>query len=207
MGNWRIDGRWVISVECRSMKLVTQLLGIGSLLCLNMTASAAVLTLVDWTTIPVPSGAHADRYTLPNNLIGTEANPVTTVEIFYHNDPLLIGSGIHEIQSANFLFQPSDVMSLTVIECTAEIYWARVVFNPSRNMTGLSNGNDPAFVAMHSNGINSSTAADWTVTYLNGSTQSSNNGIVPEPCGAALLSVSLIFVTFRRKIDRRQSVV
>ncbi|MEO5914181.1 MAG: hypothetical protein ABIS50_08110 [Luteolibacter sp.] len=193
------------------MKPVTPLLGAAGLLYLSQPISAAVLTLLDWTTVPVPSGTdHSDTYTLPwdiNSLLAG-GRTITSLELDYNNLPLVSGLGIHQILGAAFLFKSSDLASTTVIESTAERYWARIVFKTvptNRQLNGLTNQNAPAFVAMHTNAFGSATtSAYWTATFSDGSTSSSNNGIIPEPCGLALISVSAVFAIFRRT-NRRGS--
>jgi len=164
-------------------------------------ASAAVLTLLDWTTIPVPSGTHPDRYELPYEfLFPISGKTITTVELDYRNLPMV--SGEHGIQSVAFLFSPGDVFSTTVFESTSERYWARVQFKPSRVITDLSNPFSPAFVAMHGPYSTAFTSAQWTVTYTDSTTATSNNGIVPEPACAAFIAFFSTATLFRRRRSR-----
>ncbi len=188
---------------------VASLFGTACLLCLSQPASAAVLTLLDWTTVPVPAGAHPDLYPLPAELIGTAANPVVTVEIDHRNLPNVAGMGVHEIQSAAFLFKATDLVNFTIIENTSERFWARVQFAGARRMTGLADNFAPAFVAMHGTpfpaGVpkgGADTSANWTVTYLNGSTASANDGIIPEPGTSTCLALSAGLILFLRRKTR-----
>lgn len=183
-------------------------LGTVSFLSLSVPASAAVLTLTDWTTLPFPpTASHADTYQLPFSLSAT--TPITQVEIDYRNQPFPTGAGIHTISSALFLFQSGDLASTTVFESTAERFWARIVFKTiplDRRMTGLTNPSAPAFVAYHGGASgNALTSAQWTVTYANGSTQTSNNGIIPEPCTLASLAVSGSLAMLIRRRNRTGS--
>lgn len=181
-------------------------LGAVSFLSLSVPASAAVLTLTDWTTLPVPSGAtHADLYSLPFDISLSTTNPITQVEIDYTNVPS--GAGLHEIKSAAFLFQAGDLASTTVFESTALRFWARIVFKtaPDRRMTGLTDRFAPAFAAYHGS-PNTDTSALWTVTYANGTTQTTNNGIIPEPGALASLAVSASLSMLIRRRNKTGSV-
>lgn len=182
-------------------------LGAVSFLSLSVPASAAVLTLTDWTTLPFPPGAgHADTYQLPFSLSAT--TPITQVEIDYQNKPLPPGLGIHTITSALFLFNSGDLASTTVFESTAERFWARIVFKtlPDRRLTGLTNPSEPAFVAYHGGASgNALTDARWTVTYADGTTQTRSNGIIPEPCTMASLAVSASLAMLIRRRNRASS--
>lgn len=179
--------------------------GAVSFLSLSVSASAAVLTLTDWTTLPVPPGAtHADTYLLPTDISLSTTNPITQVEIDYQNVPFVPGGLNHEIKSAAFLFNSGDLASTTVFESTTQRFWARIVFKTTpvdRRMTGLTNRFEPAFAAYHGS-QNTLTSALWTVTYANGATQTSNNGIIPEPCTLASLAVSASLAMLIRRRNR-----
>lgn len=191
--------------ESGLVKWIAPWLGAVSLISLNFSASAATLTLTDWTTLPFPSGAnHADTYALPFTL--SLANPVTQIEIDYQNLPFVPGMGIHEIKSAEFLFKSGDLASTTVFENTTERFWARIVFKTSptnRRLTALADPFAPAFVAFHGSTFGAaSTSANWTVTYLDGSTQTNNNGIIPEPRTSVWMAVSATLALFIRRTNR-----
>lgn len=182
-------------------------LGFLSFLSLGVSASAATLALTDWTTLPVPPGAdHADTYRLPFAL--SVATPITQVELDYRNLPFVTGAGIHEIKSATFLFHSGDLASTTVFESTTERFWARIVFKtvPDRRLTGLTDSFAPAFAAYHGPSLGSAlTSAQWTVTYADGSTQTADNGIIPEPGTLASLAVSVCWVMLIRRTNRASS--
>lgn len=170
-------------------------------------ASAATLTLTDWTTLPFPSGAdHADTYSLPFEIALSLANPITQIEIDYQNNPFVPGIGIHEIKSAAFLFQSGDLASTTVFESTTERFWARIVFRTSptdRRLTALADPLAPAFVAFHGSAFGSATtSATWTATYLDGSTRIGYGGIIPEPNTAGGIAVCLCLAMLIRKANR-----
>lgn len=167
------------------------------------TASAAVLTLLDWTTVPIPSGAHPDRYTLPYDLLfPISGKTITTVEMDYQNQPFVPGD--HPIQSIAFLFASGDVLSTTVFESTSQRYRARVVFKPTSYFTNFTDPFAPALVAMHGPiGGGTLTSAQWTVTYTDSTTATSNNGIIPEPGSAAFIAIASTIGFFRRRVPRR----
>jgi len=166
----------------------------------STSGAVLALTLLDWTTVPIPSGAHADRYPLPNSLLAGTGKIITTVELDYTNLPNV--SGDHPIQSAAFLFDPDDVSSVTVFVSTSQRYWARVVLNDPW-LTSFTNPFAPAFVAMHGPiGGGTDTSAHWTVTYLDSTTASSNNGIIPEPASVALVAMSATAGFLRRRPNR-----
>ncbi|GAA5128253.1 PEP-CTERM sorting domain-containing protein [Luteolibacter yonseiensis] len=172
-------------------------LGIMSVLCLSLPASAATLILRDWASLPFPPDAtHADRYPFPNEFTLSETNPITQIEMDYRNLPNIPGVGIHEIKSAAFLFAPADVASTTIFENTAERFWARIVFRTAggdRRLTGLNDPSAPSFVAFHGSAAGgANTSTKWTVTYLNGATAVYDNGIVPEPGTMAVVAISAV---------------
>lgn len=167
------------------------------------TVSGAVLTLVDWTSIPVPPTTdHADLYEFPSWAFPlTSANPITQVEIDYNNLPFVSGMGIHEIKSAQLLFNSGDLATTNVFTNTTERYWARILFTPSKRLTGLTNPSAPAFLAYHGPHLGSAlTSAQWTVTYQDGTTLTANNGIIPEPGSAAFFAFSVSLGLFRRRV-------
>lgn len=171
------------------------------------TASAAVLTLLDWTSIPVPSGAnHADLYEFPHWAFPlTSANPITQVEMDYNNLPFVEGMGIHEIKSAQFLFNSGDLATTAILMNTTERYWARIVFiTPFKKLTGLTDTRAPAFLAYHGPSFGSAlTSALWTVTYQDGTTLTADNGIIPEPGCAAFIAIASTMGLFQRRVPRR----
>lgn len=182
--------------------------GALALLATSGLASSAVLTLTDVTTIPVPPGTHADAYELPSELF-EPGKPITTLEVDYLNQPFVPGIGIHEIQSATFLFQASDLASTTVLESTVDRFWALIVFKtvPDRRPTGLTNPAAPALVAMHGNfGLGSATTlAKWTATYADGSTLTAYNGIIPEPSTVTIALLSAGMALTRRTRTRARN--
>lgn len=163
-------------------------------------ASAVVLTLLDWTTVPVPSGAHPDRYELPTELLFPSGKMIVMIAVDYQNLPQ--SSGGHPIQSTAFLFSPDDVLGTPVIENTAQRYRARVIFKPTSYLTDLSNPSAPAFVAMHGTG-NSLTLLTWTATYTDNSTRTAYSGVIPEPGSSAFIAFSVSLGLFRRRVARR----
>lgn len=167
-------------------------------------ARSAVLTLTDVTTVPIPPGAHADAYQIPSELFGP-GKPIATLEVDYLNQPFVPGVGIHEIESATFLFQASDLASVTVLESTDDRFRALIVFKtvPDRRPTGLTNPASPAMVAMHGPSMGSATTlVEWTATYADGSTLTAFNGIIPEPSTAAIALLSVGMAMTRRSRGR-----
>jgi hypothetical protein len=194
------------------VKRCARWLGAVGFLAMSVPASAAVLTLMDWTTLPVPPGAdHADLYELPLEIALSGAMPITQVEIDYQNHPFVTGAGIHEIKSAAFLFASGDLASTTVLENTTERFLARIVFTISpinRWLTGLTDRFAPAFAAFHGPALGSATtSAKWTVTFQNGTTQTAYNGIIPEPRTLVWLAVSATLAMFIRRTNRANSAV
>ena len=182
---------------------------VAGVLCFVLPASAATLTLTDPSTLPFPPGAdHADRYSFPFEIALSLTNPITRIEMDYRNQPFVPGMGIHEIQSAAFLFQSGDLASTTVFESTTERYWARIVFKtiPDRRLTALAAPFSPAFVAFHGSAFGSATtSALWTVTYQDGTTQTSNGGIIPEPGTSAWIAVSATLALCARRTKRQRT--
>lgn len=192
--------------KIKLMKRLSSWLISVSFLSMGVSASAATLTLTDWTTLPFPSGAtHADTYQFPTfDFPLSAANPITQIEMDYRNVPVFNSSpGDHEIKSAQFLFSSGDLATTTVLESTADKFWVRILFKtlPDRRLTGLSNPFSPAFVAFHG-GPNTFTSAQWTVTYQDGTTKTSNGGIIPEPGTPAWIAVSAILALCIRRTNR-----
>lgn len=191
-------------------KIVAWALGVVGFLSPGVPGSAAVLTLLDWNTIVVSPGAdHADVYEIPIEIQLSEAMPVTQIEIDYLNLPFVSGMGIHEIKSAQFLFNAGDLASTTVFENTPERFRALIVFNTvpdNRWLTRLTDRFAPAFAAYHGPASGSATtSAKWTVTFQNGATQTAFNGIIPEPSVLAALSFSCLAWLSRRRACRATS--
>lgn len=185
----------------------TALAGALALLATTGLASSAVLTLTDVSSVPVPPGTHADAYEIPSELF-TPGKPIATLEVDYLNQPFVPGVGIHEIQSATFLFQASDLASTTVLESTVDRFWALITFKtvPDRRPTGLTNPTAPALVAMHGSANGSATTlAKWTATYSDGSTLTAFNGIIPEPSTVTIALLSAGMVLTRRTRTRARS--
>ena len=185
------------------------LAGALALLATTGLASSAVLTLTDVSSVPVPPGTHADAYELPSELF-TPGKPIATLEVDYVNSPFVPGIGIHEIQSATFLFQASDLASMTVLESTVDRFWVLIVFSTTpadRRPTGLTNPGAPALVAVHGNfGTGSvTTGAAWTATYSDGSTRTAYNGIIPEPSTVTIALLSAGLALTRRTRTRARS--
>lgn len=159
-----------------------------------------MLTLTDVTSVAVPPGTHADVYELPAELF-VPGKPIATLEVDYVNVPFVPGVGIHVIESATFLFQASDLASVTVLESTVDRFWVMIVFNtdPDRRPTGLTNPTAPALVAMHG-GVNggATTGVEWTATYSDGSTLTAYNGIIPEPSTVTIALLSAGMALIRR---------
>ena len=190
----------------RPLKQVYPRLVVAGVLSFGLPASAATLTLTDPSTLPFPPDAdHADRYSFPFEITLSLTNPITRIEMDYQNSPFVPGVGIHEIKSAAFLFQSGDLASTTVLESTTERYRALIVFKtvPDRRLTALAAPASPAFVAYHGPTFGSATtSALWTVTYLDGSTKSFNNGIIPEPGASAWIAVSATLALCARRTKR-----
>jgi hypothetical protein len=181
-----------------------------SFLSLGVSASAATLTLSDWTTLPFPADTHADTYMFPSyDFPLSAANPITQIEMDYRNVPHVMSSlGDHEIKSASFLFSSGDLASTTVQESTGDKFRVMILFRTvsGRTLTGLSNPYAPAFVAFHS-GPNTFTSAQWTVTYRDGTIKTSNNGIIPEPSTQTWIAVSATLAMCIRRTNRASSAI
>jgi hypothetical protein len=191
----------------QSLKQVSPRLVVAGVLSFTLPASAATLTLTDWTTLPFPPNAdHADTYDFPYyafTLYGIL--PITQIEMAYDNNPFVSGAGIHEIKSAAFLFSSGDLASTTVLESTVDRFRALIIFktSPDRRLTGLAAPSDAAFVAYHGPSFGSATtSALWTVTYSNGSTESFDNGIIPEPGPSLWIAVSATLALCTRRAKR-----
>jgi hypothetical protein len=196
----------MMSRNIKFMKWFSPCLIATSFLSWSAPASAATLTLTDWTTLPFPSGAsHADTYLFPSfDFPLSTANPITRIEMDYRNVPLFNSSpGDHEIKSAQFLFNSGDLATTTVLESTADKFWVSILFKtiPDRRLTGLSNPSAPAFVAFHGS-PNTFTSAQWTVTYQDGTIRTSNGGIIPEPGTPAWIAVFATLALCTRRMKR-----
>ena len=169
----------------------------------STSASAATLILTDPASIPVPipvpDGYHADGYQFPVELL-EPLNPILSLEIDYWNS--YAAPGDHEIYSANLLFNPAQVLSITNILSTPTQFKAVVQFYPAGGITEVSNMEAPAFFAGHGQiGGGALTSLIWTATYQDGSTRTAFAGIVPEP-SITLLSLGSILLCLYGKRSR-----
>lgn len=163
--------------------------------CMGCCLRGATLGLLDPSTLPpvplTPSGAHYDLYSFPNTLLpGNPANPIVSLHVSY--DASSAPLGYHEILDTAFLFSYGIV---TELGSTARIYEARVDFSPGA--TDVSDPFSPAFAVLHGP-VPGLTDLLWTATYLDDSTASFRDGIIPEPSAFMLTSVSILgLLSFR----------